>query len=222
MRLAARSQFVSRAWRDCGCRCGASPYLVLGHAHLHPVWALPASLQGSRPGHHGSRRSTHTQAPRFAASAAWLAREPRSPPPTARSSPAAHTSNVNYPGASGGNRDLPACGAGCATIVSVSYDRSRELGDCCGFCLACGWGRRFMVGNAASLPEVCPDCGGKVITACPGCGEPIASLMALTCRSCGQELRPPVLFGGEIRRKPERHLRLDAAARGRDNESTAS
>jgi hypothetical protein len=117
---------------------------------------------------------------------------------------------------------LPACGAGCATIVPVSYDRSRELGDCCGFCLACGWGRRFMVGNAASLPDVCPDCGGKVITACPGCDEPIASLMALTCRRCGQELRSPVLFGGEIRRKPERHLRLDAAARGRDNESTAS
>jgi hypothetical protein len=117
---------------------------------------------------------------------------------------------------------LPGAARPCATIGGVSYDRSRELGDCCGFCLACGWGRRFMMGNAVSVPEVCPDCGGRVITACPRCGEPIASLMALTCRGCGQELRPPVLFGGDIRRKPERHQRLDSAARTGDNESSLS
>ena len=102
----------------------------------------------------------------------------------------------------------------------MGYDRSRELGDCCGFCLGCGWGRRFMTGAASSMPETCPDCGGRVITACPDCGEPIASLMALTCRACGAELRAPELFGTAIRRKPERHVLLDAQAKARDNESS--
>ena len=103
----------------------------------------------------------------------------------------------------------------------MGYDRSRELGDCCGFCLGCGWGRRFMAGNAAGVPERCPDCGGRVITACPDCGEPIASLMAVTCRGCGAELRPDTLFGTAIRRKPERHAVLDGGGATRDNESSA-
>src|SRR6478672_10257626 len=67
----------------------------------------------------------------------------------------------------------------------VGYDRSRELGDRCGFCLRCGWGRRFMAPNADTVPAVCPDCGGQVLTACPGCGAGIRSLMALTCAECG-------------------------------------
>jgi hypothetical protein len=104
----------------------------------------------------------------------------------------------------------------------VGYDRSRELGDRCGFCLGCGWGRRFMAPNASALPEVCPDCGGRVITACPECGAGIASLMALTCAGCGAELRPPRLFGVDIRRKPERHRRVDARAARSDNERAAS
>ena len=78
-----------------------------------------------------------------------------------------------------------------------------------------------MAGSAASVPAECPDCGGAVITSCPHCGESIASLMALTCRACGAELRGPQAFGGDIRRKPERHKRVDVGARGRDNESTA-
>jgi hypothetical protein len=102
------------------------------------------------------------------------------------------------------------------------YDRSRELGDCCGFCLRCGWGRRYMSGGAASVPERCPDCGGEVLTACRACGAPIRSLMALTCRECGAELRPPELFGVEIRRKPERRRPVDAAAASRDNERNPS
>jgi len=103
----------------------------------------------------------------------------------------------------------------------MGYDRSRELGDRCGFCLRCGWGRRFMGPNAATLPERCPDCGGEVITACRSCGAGIASLMALTCAECGAELRPAQLFGVDIRRKPERHRRVDARRPARDNESTA-
>jgi len=103
----------------------------------------------------------------------------------------------------------------------MGYDRSRELGDRCGFCLRCGWGRRFMAPNADTVPAVCPDCGGQVITACPSCGGGIRSLMALTCADCGEELRPAQLFGQEIRRKPERHRRLDARRGTRDNERTA-
>jgi hypothetical protein len=45
--------------------------------------------------------------------------------------------------------------------------------------------------------------------------------MALTCAECGAELRPAQLFGVDIRRKPERHRRVDARRRARDNESTA-
>ncbi len=100
----------------------------------------------------------------------------------------------------------------------MEHDRSRELGDCCGFCLRCGWGRRFMSGNPETVPETCPDCGGRVIAACPECGREIRSLMALTCAGCGAQLRPDELFGGAIRRKPERHRRLDALVASGDNE----
>jgi hypothetical protein len=109
----------------------------------------------------------------------------------------------------------------CKNRGVATYDRSRELGDCCGFCVRCGWGRRFMAGGAAAVPAECPDCGGRVLTACPACGESIASLMALTCRACGAELRPPDAFGGPIRRKPERHRRVDAPRPGDDNERSA-
>ncbi len=79
-----------------------------------------------------------------------------------------------------------------------------------------------MDGNAVAVPVECPDCGGVVISACPACGATIRSLMALTCSSCGGELRPPTLFGVDIRRKPERHAALDGLGIPRDNESTAS
>jgi predicted amidophosphoribosyltransferase len=78
-----------------------------------------------------------------------------------------------------------------------------------------------MAPNADTVPSVCPDCGGRVITACPSCGAGIRSLMALTCADCGHELRPARLFGTEIRRKPERHRRLDALRPAHDNERTA-
>ena len=104
----------------------------------------------------------------------------------------------------------------------MGYDRSRELGDCCGFCLQCGWGRRFMAGGAAAVPSECPDCGGVVITECQSCGRPISSMMALTFAGCRAELRPASLFGTDIRRKPERHVRLDAMGLGDDNERTPS
>jgi len=81
-------------------------------------------------------------------------------------------------------------------MAAMEHDRSRELGDCCGFCLRCGWGRRFMTGDPSSVPDTCPDCGAR--------------------------LRPDLLFGETIRRKPERHRRVDSRRAARDNESTAS
>ena len=79
-----------------------------------------------------------------------------------------------------------------------------------------------MAPDADAVPAECPDCGGQVITACPKCGTGIVSMMALTCAGCGEELRPAQLFGTEIRRKPERHRRLDSARAARDNERTPS
>jgi predicted amidophosphoribosyltransferase len=81
-----------------------------------------------------------------------------------------------------------------------------------------------MTGSEASVPERCPACGGEVITECHACGEPIESLMGITCRRCGEQLREPVLFGVEIRRKPEprRPVAVDAPANNVDNESQSS
>jgi hypothetical protein len=103
----------------------------------------------------------------------------------------------------------------------MGYDRNRELGDRCAFCLGCGWGRRFMGDAEPSVPEVCPDCGGRVLSACPSCGAPIVSLMGISCRQCGEPLRDAELFGVEIRRKPEKvpddTLLVDAPPVGDDN-----
>ena len=61
------------------------------------------------------------------------------------------------------------------------------------------------------------------MSACPGCGAPIVSLMGITCRECGHALREPTLFGVEIRRKPERVASdtgaVDAGGDVRDNVS---
>jgi hypothetical protein len=77
-----------------------------------------------------------------------------------------------------------------------------------------------MEGNAEAIPATCPDCGGDVISACPECGSPIASLMGIGCRECGAPLREPVLFGIEIRRKPEKGAAalVDVAPHTDDNE----
>ena len=89
----------------------------------------------------------------------------------------------------------------------MGHNRNRELGDRCGFCLTCGWGRRFMDGAGDDLPSSCPDCGGTIVTECPSCGAAIVSMMGITCRECGQPLRDATLFGIEIRRKPEKPRR---------------
>jgi len=80
-----------------------------------------------------------------------------------------------------------------------------ELGNRAAFCAGCGWGRRFLGGVPAELPESCPDCGQPVIAECPSCSAVITSLMQITCAGCGEALRDAEFFGRPIRRKPERH-----------------
>jgi hypothetical protein len=92
--------------------------------------------------------------------------------------------------------------------------RRDELGDRAAFCVDCGWGRRFLGGDAGSLPSDCPDCGGVVLACCPDCGHDIWSMMAVTCAGCGRPLREAELFGGPIRRKPERHAQAGLECAG--------
>ena len=77
--------------------------------------------------------------------------------------------------------------------------------------------------DASAIPQWCPDCGGRVLSACPACEAPIVSLMGIACRECGEPLREPELFGVEIRRKPEkapiRAAAVDGGAASDDNES---
>ena len=89
--------------------------------------------------------------------------------------------------------------------------RKDELGNRAAFCAGCGWGRRFLAGVPAELPETCPDCGGPVLAECPACTAGITSLMQITCSACGEQLRDPDFFGRPIRRKPERHAVPGAA-----------
>jgi len=100
--------------------------------------------------------------------------------------------------------------------------RRDELGDRAAFCAGCGWGRRFLGDDTTVVPAACPDCGGRVLAACPACEAPIRSLMAVTCASCGSALRAPELFGRPIRRKPERHAQQAPACAGEAAEAFAA
>jgi predicted amidophosphoribosyltransferase len=77
--------------------------------------------------------------------------------------------------------------------------------------------------DETAIPQWCPDCGGRVLSACPACEAPIVSLMGIACRECGEPLREPELFGVEIRRKPEkgpiRAPAVDGEAASDDNVS---
>jgi hypothetical protein len=114
---------------------------------------------------------------------------------------------MQFPRASGVKRIGPRA---APRMLRVMLPRD-ELGNRAAFCVGCGWGRRFLGGLPVELPDRCPDCSGAVIAACEQCGEPITSLMQITCSSCGEALREAELFGRPIRRKPEKHA-VPAAA----------
>ena len=85
-------------------------------------------------------------------------------------------------------------------------ERRKVLGDWVAFCLGCGAARRWFDEFEGEVPEVCPQCGGKMLRRCPGCAAPFSSAFTVDCESCGESLRPPELFGTAIRR-PERTKR---------------
>lgn len=78
-------------------------------------------------------------------------------------------------------------------------NRNTELGDRACFCACCGWARRFYPG-VVEPPMECPTCAGAIVSACPGCGIDILSVMAVECDECGSPLREPEANGVRIHR----------------------
>ena len=78
-------------------------------------------------------------------------------------------------------------------------NRNTELGDRACFCGGCGWARRFYPG-VVEPPAQCPVCDGSIVSACPGCGQDILSVMAVECDICGAALREPEVNGVRIHR----------------------
>ena len=60
--------------------------------------------------------------------------------------------------------------------------------------------KRYFLGDEASLPPACPQCGGELRHRCPACEAPIASAFAVECEECGAHVRDAELFGTTIRR----------------------
>jgi predicted nucleic acid-binding Zn ribbon protein len=79
-------------------------------------------------------------------------------------------------------------------------ERRNTLGHWAAFCLSCGHAFRYFEEFEEELPTECPQCGGPVRAECPACSARFTSAFATTCESCGAELRPPELFGTQIRR----------------------
>ena len=80
-------------------------------------------------------------------------------------------------------------------------ERRKTLGDWVAFCLGCGYTQRYFERFADELPTECPQCAGELRSTCPSCGERFASAFAVECEGCGENVRPPELFGVPIRRR---------------------
>ena len=61
-----------------------------------------------------------------------------------------------------------------------------------------------MSGGAKAVPPNAPTAAATILTACPGCGAEIKSMMAHHLRECGEPSCGPHPVRREIRRKPER------------------
>jgi predicted amidophosphoribosyltransferase len=68
------------------------------------------------------------------------------------------------------------------------------------FWLRCGHTLRYFLEYEEALPASCPQCDGELRHRCPSCDAPIASAFAVACEECGEPVRPPQLFGVQIRR----------------------
>ena len=82
----------------------------------------------------------------------------------------------------------------------IQEERRKTLGDWVAFCLRCGHTQRYFLDDEEALPAAC---GGELRNRCPACGAPIASAFAVECEECQVPVRPPELFGTQIR-KPGR------------------
>jgi hypothetical protein len=82
----------------------------------------------------------------------------------------------------------------------IQEERRRTLGDWVAFCLGCGFTIRFFGESESDLPSTCLQCGGELRHRCPGCHALIASAFAVDCEECNEPLRPPDLFGTQIRK----------------------
>jgi len=82
----------------------------------------------------------------------------------------------------------------------IQEERRKTLGDWVAFCLRCGHTQRYFLEDESVLEAACPQCGGVLRHRCPACEAPIASAFAVECEECGEEVRPPELFGTSIRR----------------------
>ena len=74
------------------------------------------------------------------------------------------------------------------------------LGDWVAFCPGCGFTLRYFEEHAGELPAACPQCEGELRSRCPACGARFPSAFQVTCEECGDEVRPPELFGTAIRK----------------------
>jgi predicted RNA-binding Zn-ribbon protein involved in translation (DUF1610 family) len=80
-------------------------------------------------------------------------------------------------------------------------ERRKVLGQWAAVCVQCGAAQRWFDEFESELAERCPQCGGELLHRCPSCNAPFASAFAVDCEECGGPLRPPQLFGTNIRRK---------------------
>jgi ribosomal protein S27E len=85
----------------------------------------------------------------------------------------------------------------------LKEERRKTLGDWVSFCLKCGFATRYFDESESELPKECPQCKGEMRSRCPECEARFSSVFAVECEACGAELRPPMAFGGRIR-KPDR------------------
>jgi len=80
-------------------------------------------------------------------------------------------------------------------------ERRKVLGQWAAFCVGCGAAFRWFEETPETLPDACPQCGGRLCRECPACGAPFSSAFAVDCEECGVALRAPELHGLRIRRQ---------------------
>ena len=79
-------------------------------------------------------------------------------------------------------------------------ERRKTLGDWVAVCIGCGFAQRYFDEWEQELPAACPQCDGEIRSRCPSCGARFSSAFTVECEVCGEDVRPPELFGVPIRK----------------------